>query len=337
MKKKLTDIIRVDSSLSTPIYRQIVQSVCDGIEKGRLSRNDMLPSVNSIAEQFSLARGSVFAAYNDLRSCGIIDSIPGKGYFIASTTLNQKKHIFLQFDALNERTASLYNAICRHMGEPNKVDMYFHRNNVKHFEGQIKNDAVHYNTFVVTPVINADVSPTLSKLPPKHLFILDTGYKEYRKEFIGVYRNPEKELSQLFHHFNSELSKYKRLFLLIPRSDGDGAVANAFKKLAKNTGLPFELQNLASQAIKKGDAFIIYDDNCLVAVVKACRQASLRIGKDVGIISYSEHILKDGVADGITTFSTDLEAMGKTMAQMINAGGHASVEAPVNIIDRHSF
>ena len=298
----------------------------------------MLPSVNSIAEQFSLARGSVFAAYNDLRSCGIIDSIPGKGYFIASTTLNHKKHIFLQFDALNERTASLYNAICRHMGDHNKVDMYFHRNNVKHFEGQIKNDAVHYNTFVVSPVINVDVSPTLAKLAPKHLYILDTGYKEYRKDFVGVYRNPEKELSQVFHHFNNNLSKYKRLFLLLSRNEADGAVASAFKKLAKNTGLPFEiLYETSNSSIKKGDAFIIYDDSCLVAVVKACKLATLRVGKDVGIISYSEHVLKDGVADGITTFCTDLEAMARTMAQMINAGGHASVEAPVNIVDRLSF
>ena len=338
MKKKITDIIRVDSSLSTPIYRQIVQSVCEGIEKGRLHRNDMLPSVNSIAETFSLARGSVFTAYNDLRSSGIIDSIPGKGYFITSTTLNQKKHVFLLFDSLHERSCALYKSIAHHIGDSCKVDMYFHENDVKTFESRIKNDAVHFNTFIISPVSTADVSAILSKLDNKHVFLLDAGYREYRKEYTGVFRNAEKELSHLFQHFGKNLVKYKRLFLLMRAGSSDISTIAAFKKLARNVDLPCEVVDVVAQdKIKKGDAYIIYDDALLVNVVKWCKAAGFKIGKDVGIISYFENVLKEGVSEGITTFSTDLEWMGKNVAQMVCSGGHASVEAPVHINDRFSF
>ena len=76
--------ISIDNQLNVPIYRQIVNSICDNIDKGILKLGDPLPSINKIASTYSLARGSVLTAYNELKASGIIRSVPGKGYFIAS-------------------------------------------------------------------------------------------------------------------------------------------------------------------------------------------------------------------------------------------------------------
>lgn len=65
--KEFTNIIEIDTSITTPVYKQIVQSVYKNIDSGILKKNDRLPSVNQIAAEFSLARDSVFTAYNDLR------------------------------------------------------------------------------------------------------------------------------------------------------------------------------------------------------------------------------------------------------------------------------
>ena len=70
MKKPITDLIKIDTTLAIPVYKQIVQSIYRNIDKGVFAKDDVLPSVNKISEQFSLARGSVFSAYNDLRCFG---------------------------------------------------------------------------------------------------------------------------------------------------------------------------------------------------------------------------------------------------------------------------
>ncbi len=95
MKKRLTELITIDPTLTTPVYKQIVQSIYRNIDNGVLSQNDILPSVNSISEKFSLARGSVFTAYNDLRAAGIIDSIPGKGLLTMHVSVTAFYLLFL--------------------------------------------------------------------------------------------------------------------------------------------------------------------------------------------------------------------------------------------------
>src|ERR671913_153170 len=111
MKKQITELIHIDPTLAIPVYKQIVQSICRNIENGVLVKDDVLPSVNKISEEFSLARGSVFTAYNDLRASGIIDSIPGKGYFVSSTETKQSKRIFLLFNTFTSYNAFLFNAL----------------------------------------------------------------------------------------------------------------------------------------------------------------------------------------------------------------------------------
>lgn len=58
-------------------------------------------------------------------------------------------------------------------------------------------------------------------------------------------------------------------------------------------------------------------DRDLVKVVKAAQEVNLEIGMDIGIISYNDTPLKKVVANGITTISTDVVAMGKTLAQLV--------------------
>jgi len=53
-------IITIDTNLSQPIYRQIIDSVYQAIERRELNKGDLLPSVNQIAADSSVARGSIF-------------------------------------------------------------------------------------------------------------------------------------------------------------------------------------------------------------------------------------------------------------------------------------
>lgn len=337
MKRPVLELTQIDSSLATPVYKQIVQLIHRNIDKGILNKDDLLPSVNKISRQFSLARGSVFSAYNDLRASGIIDSIPGKGYFVLSTDTKQNKRIFLLFSTFTPYKETLYNALLNSLPRTCTLDIYFHHHSIKMFETLIREQAGYYNTFIIMPEVNMDTPSILSKLDKKHTFLLDVGFKEF-KHYPGVYQNFEKDIYSILLSNQHLVSKYKRLFLVFPEDLRTKDIITGFKKFSRlrkiATGLKHDFKD---GDIQKQDAFIVIDDNQLVAIIKIAKEKNWQLGKDIGIISYNETSLKSVIADGITTITTDFEAMGRTMADMVMAGKRKIVENPFVMIDRKSF
>jgi DNA-binding LacI/PurR family transcriptional regulator len=63
------------------------------------------------------------------------------------------------------------------------------------------------------------------------------------------------------------------------------------------------------------DIFITIRERDLVNLVKQVRQNNLKLGEDIGIISYNETPLKELL--GITVITTDFKAMGESAAYMI--------------------
>jgi DNA-binding transcriptional regulator YhcF (GntR family) len=337
MKQVVTKLIQIDPSQATPVYKQIVQSICRGIENGALEKGAVLPSVNQIAEVFSLARGSVFTAYNDLRASGLIDSIPGKGYFVTSTETKQGKRIFLLLSTFTPYKDVLYNALQRHLPAGYTLHVYFHQHNMKLFESLLREQAGHYNTFIIMPEPDARTPALLSRLDARRTFLLQAGYKEFRKEYAGVFQNFEKDLYSILIAHQHLASKYKRLVFVA--ADGTQKdLAAGFNKYVKKTGTNACIKSSLDAAdIKKGDGFIITDDTGLVHFITEVKERKWQLGKDVGVISYKETPLKAAIGNGITTITTDYEAMGKTMAEMVLSGRREAVENPFIWIDRKSF
>ena len=338
MKKRLTELITIDPSLTIPVYKQIVQSIYRNIDNGVLNQNDILPSVNSISEQFSLARGSVFTAYNDLRAAGIIDSIPGKGYFVTSTQTKQTKKIFLLFSTFTPYKETLYNAIINNLPKNCSVDIYFHHHSIKIFETLIREQAAYYNTFIIMPELHSDTSSILAKLDQKQTFLLDVGFKEFKKHYPGVYQNFDKDIYSILMESREFVAKYKRLFLVFPQGLRTRDIIAGFNKFSKTKTISSHIKvKIDSKEIKKGDAFIVIEDNDLVDVIKTAKANKWQPGKDIGVISYNETNLKSVIGDGITTITTDFARMGKTIAEMIASGKREIIENPFIMIDRQSF
>ena len=64
----------------------------------------------------------------------------------------------------------------------------------------------------------------------------------------------------------------------------------------------------------------------LVTLIKKVKDLGLKVGDQVGIISYNESPIKEILLDGITTMSTDFAAMGRRAAEMILKKEVGSVE-----------
>jgi DNA-binding LacI/PurR family transcriptional regulator len=82
--------------------------------------------------------------------------------------------------------------------------------------------------------------------------------------------------------------------------------------------------------------YVILDDKNLIRIIKKINEQSLGIAKDVGIISYNDNLLKEVVADGITTISTDFSFMGTKLASMILENSQEKIENPSKLIIRKS-
>jgi DNA-binding LacI/PurR family transcriptional regulator len=75
----------------------------------------------------------------------------------------------------------------------------------------------------------------------------------------------------------------------------------------------------------------------LVVLLEKIVKKQLKLGEDVGLISYNETALKKFILKGITTISTDFEYMGRAAACLIKNKSKEHVEVPFHLIIRDSI
>src|SRR5579884_3605589 len=75
--------IHVTTGAGAPIYRQIVDQVRLAVATESLSPGDALPSVRGLAEQLVINFNTVAKAYAELVREGVLESLQGKGFFVA--------------------------------------------------------------------------------------------------------------------------------------------------------------------------------------------------------------------------------------------------------------
>ena len=101
------------------------------------------------------------------------------------------------------------------------------------FENQIRQHAGYYNLFIIVPMINEHTPGILSQLDNKSIFLLEAGYKEYRKEFTGVFQNFEKDIHSILQASQEAISKYNRLILIAPNEPLTKDIILGFTKFSK--------------------------------------------------------------------------------------------------------
>ena len=77
------DII-LSSSVGKPIYEQITSQIKGMIMSSQLKAGDALPSMRMLAKSLHISVITAQHAYEDLQRGGFIETIPGKGTFVAA-------------------------------------------------------------------------------------------------------------------------------------------------------------------------------------------------------------------------------------------------------------
>ncbi|WP_455137652.1 GntR family transcriptional regulator [Thermophilibacter sp.] len=76
------DII-ISNSSGKPIYEQICDQIRAAIVSGELAEGEQLPSIRALANSLRVSAITTKRAYADLEDAGLIETVQGKGSFVA--------------------------------------------------------------------------------------------------------------------------------------------------------------------------------------------------------------------------------------------------------------
>ena len=73
----------ISNASSKPIYEQITDQVKAAILAGELAEGEQLPSIRTLASSLRVSVITTKRAYTDLEAAGFIETVQGKGSFVA--------------------------------------------------------------------------------------------------------------------------------------------------------------------------------------------------------------------------------------------------------------
>jgi len=80
--------IAISNSSDKPIYEQIAKQIKKMIISGELSPGEALPSMRFLAKELRISVITTKRAYSDLERDGFIETVTGKGSFVANQNLS---------------------------------------------------------------------------------------------------------------------------------------------------------------------------------------------------------------------------------------------------------
>jgi len=97
----------ISNSSPLPIYEQITQQIKQQIMSGDLAEGDALPSIRKLALELQISVITTKRAYEELEREGFIDTVGGKGTFVAAQNkeLLREKKMKVVEDKLAEAVA----------------------------------------------------------------------------------------------------------------------------------------------------------------------------------------------------------------------------------------
>jgi len=99
--------IIISNSSEDPIYEQIIKQIKNQIINGELEMEEPLPSIRKLARELGISVITTKRAYEELEKEGFIDTVGGKGSFVAGQNkefLKEKKMKAVE-DKLTEAVA----------------------------------------------------------------------------------------------------------------------------------------------------------------------------------------------------------------------------------------
>lgn len=335
--------IEINEHSKTPKYVQIINSILNGIEAGTLQQKEKLPSVNRLLIEFDISRDTVVKAYDHLKQIDIIESVPGKGYYVKRTDIRRKAKVFLLFNKLSVHKKIIYDAFVAVLGEDVSIDFFIYNNNYRLFkEWILENLDRDYSHFVIIAHFldgGKDVAEVINQVPKHKLILLDKQIPGIEGAYSAVYQDFANDIYQALSEAREQLSRYHKVKIIFPEdSYHPKEILSGFRRYCAEFAFEHEIvRDISTAPIEIGDAFINLMEDDLITLIKRIKGSGLKVGRDVGIISYNETPLKEILLDGITVISTDFKKLGEHAARLVLEKHRAHIINPFYFVPRNSL
>ncbi len=317
-----------------PKYQQLVNAINDALANNTLTSGDALPSVNSICNNYSLSRDTVFKAYTILKENSVIESVPNKGYYVANDT----RKVLLVLDTFKAYKEVLYHSFVNNLPKNVIVDVQFHHYNIHNFKTILNNGKGKYYKYVVMSFNHKEVPLVLSEFDNEKLLLIDWNiHSTDTKNFVF------QDFGNAFYKALTEaiipFKKYKKVVFVYPSYTSHPAESlTYFKKFCESHSLKYKIiTNTSEFNVIKGEAYISVSDRVLGMFLEQCRSKNFEPGTDVGFLSYNETPMKQFIYKGISVISTDFQELGAKAAAFIKQDKPLQSYIPTKLILRESL
>lgn len=333
--------LRIDHDSGIPKYMQVVEMLVSDIEAGIFKVGQRIPSINETSEDLLISRDTVEKAYVHLRKKGILASVRGKGYYVNQINVHKKIKAALILNKLSNYKRSIYYSLSETLGSKASVDVFIYNYSIEQFEEIVTNQLAHYDYFVILPHFKDDEATGISiikKIPKKKVLLVDRNL-EALKDYPVVYQEYEKDIQTALETGITLIRKYKKVNLVFPLNQYYSRnIARGFQIFCQVNNMPFSIIDLLQESdVKRDEAYVLVSDDDLYRFIKICRNKEWKPGKDVGLVAYNDNPVKELLEDGITTISTNHDAIGRFAAQMILTGDFKRIKSPFEFIQRNSL
>ncbi|ASU32383.1 GntR family transcriptional regulator [Mucilaginibacter xinganensis] len=340
--KNYLKIIKIDEYSITPKYLQISNSILRGVEDQSIEKDDILPSINDLSIALEVSRNTIERAYKELRRYNVITSVAGKGYFISNISFDQPVKVLLLFNKLSSHKKIIYDAFAETLGSNAAIDFYIYNNDFNVFKKLLANSTEHYSKLVIIPhfIENAENAfAVINELPKDKLILMDKLPEGVTGSFGAVYENFEQDIYYALEQLLEQLSKYHTLKIIFPEhSYYSKEILTGFLSFCGQYAFEYDIiHHLKNEQLQPGTVYINLMEDHLVELIEKIIGDRLKIGEEIGVISYNETPLKKIILNGITTISTDFKLMGEKTAEIALNGSKEHVAIPFKVTRRHSL
>jgi DNA-binding transcriptional regulator YhcF (GntR family) len=332
----------IDYYSATPKYLQLANSIIKAIGDGKIKKDELMPSINELSFEFEISRDTAEKGYKYLKKIGVLDSVPGKGYFVQETNMKQQLKIFLLFNKLSPHKKIIYDAFVAALGDLASIDFYIYNNDFDFFKRLILGKKKDYTHFVIIPHFmdgGENAAEIINTIPKDKLILLDKLVHGVDGQYAAVYENFENDIYNALEQALPQLSKYHTLKIIVPfYTYHPKEILKGYKRFCNQYAFNYKVvHNIANEPIKEGEAYINLMEDDLVILIEKILATKMKVGKHVGVISYNETPLKKIILNGITTISTDFQMMGEKAAQLVLEHSTQHVEIPFELTMRASL
>jgi len=305
----------LEKSRSLSKHEKLIQGILDAIDDELLSANDPLPSVNTMVKELGYARETIVKAYKELIERGVIASKNRKGYFVISKNTKQQQKIALVMYAFDTFQELLYQQLKADVGEEVLIDLYFHHNNPDIFEAIFHRINGHYGVYIIAPIPTEKVKELLLGIAPSKLLIIDR-YIDLGDSYSYVVQEFKDASYAIFEELKDAFSAYEEVIFYFRENTAEPQeIVISFKKFLKANKLKGKVESRYKPgSLKKNRVYFTIHNPELYAILKDVMDKGWEPGRDLGVLAHNDDVIKEILAGGITTFSTDFRKIGQLAA-----------------------